>query len=89
MPLHPILVEKLNLALEAAPPLPLTPRDARLLAVPGAAHAVIGLRRAGKTTFLHQLLAQHREALPPERALYRRARGTGWFATLFTPCSGT
>ncbi|HLE85130.1 MAG TPA: AAA family ATPase, partial [Thermoanaerobaculia bacterium] len=47
-----------------------TPRDARLPPVPGKAHAVIGMRRAGKTTFLRQLLAERRSALPPERALY-------------------
>lgn len=32
-----------------------TPRDVRLPAVPGKTHAVIGMRRAGKTCFLHQL----------------------------------
>ena len=33
----------------------LTRRDVRLPAVPGKTHAVIGMRRAGKTCFLHQL----------------------------------
>ncbi|MFM9092311.1 MAG: ATP-binding protein [Verrucomicrobiota bacterium] len=33
----------------------LTRRDLRLPAVPGKTHAVIGMRRAGKTCFLHQL----------------------------------
>ncbi len=70
MPLHPVLEERLNAALSAAAPAAFTPRDARLPAVPGKAHAVIGMRRAGKTTFLHQLLAERRSALPPERALY-------------------
>jgi predicted AAA+ superfamily ATPase len=32
-----------------------TRRDIRLPAVPGKTHAVIGMRRAGKTCFLHQL----------------------------------
>jgi hypothetical protein len=32
----------------------------RLAAVPGKAHAVIGMRRAGKTTFLRQLLVDRR-----------------------------
>jgi hypothetical protein len=41
-----------------------------LPAVPGKVHAVIGMRRAGKTTFLRQLLAEHRAVLPHERALY-------------------
>lgn len=36
--------------------LPLTTRrDLRLPPVPGKTHAVIGMRRAGKTSFLHQL----------------------------------
>jgi hypothetical protein len=67
--LHPVLVEKLNAALGAAPPLTFTRRDARLPAVPGKVHAVIGMRRAGKTTFLRQLLDERRATLPPERAL--------------------
>jgi hypothetical protein len=70
MPLHLVLLEKLNAALGAAPSPAFTPRDARLPAVPGKVHAVIGMRRAGKTTFLRQLLAERRVALPPERSLY-------------------
>jgi hypothetical protein len=70
MPLHPVLEERLNAALRAVEPPAFTPRDARLPPVPGKAHAVIGMRRAGKTTFLRQLLAERRSALPPERALY-------------------
>jgi len=70
MPLHPVLEERLNAALGAAPPTAFTLRDARLPAVPGKAHAIIGMRRAGKTTFLNQLLAERRSALPPERAIY-------------------
>ncbi len=70
MPLHPVLVERLNAALQAVEPLAFTPRDARLPPVPGKANAVIGMRRAGKTTFLRQLLAERRSTLPSERALY-------------------
>ena len=46
----------------------LTRRDARLPELPGKAHALIGMRRAGKTTFLRQLLAERRQSVPPERA---------------------
>lgn len=70
MSLHPVLAEKLSTALAAALPPALTPRDARLAPVPGKVHAVIGMRRAGKTTFLHQLLTKLRTSLPPERAIY-------------------
>ena len=49
----------------AAPPPALTRRDVRLPGVPRKALAVIGMRRAGKTTFLWQLLAD------------RLAKGTG------------
>ena len=70
MTLHPVLTEKLNAALAPAQPLSFTRRDARLPAVPGKIHAVIGMRRTGKTTFLRQVLAERRGALPPERALY-------------------
>lgn len=70
MSLLPALQEKLNAALAPAPPLALTRRDAALPPVPGKVHAVIGMRRAGKTTFLRQLLQERRDTLPPERALY-------------------
>ncbi|MGH7151365.1 MAG: ATP-binding protein [Planctomycetota bacterium] len=70
MPVHPVLLEKLNAALEPARPWTFTRRDARLPAVAGKVHSVIGMRRAGKTTFLRQLLEERRAALPPERALY-------------------
>jgi hypothetical protein len=68
--LHPVLAEKLSAALAPAPPLAFTRRDARLPAVSGKVHAVIGMRRAGKTTFLRQLLDERREVSPPERAIY-------------------
>lgn len=70
MPLHPVLEERFNAALGEAAPAAFTSRDARLPAVPGKAHAVIGMHRAGKTAFLRQLLADRRSALPAERALY-------------------
>lgn len=70
MNLHPVLAEKLNTALATAPAFKLTRRDARLPAVAGKVHAVIGMRRAGKTTFLHQLRDDRRAAGAPERAVY-------------------
>ncbi|HET7626224.1 MAG TPA: ATP-binding protein [Verrucomicrobiae bacterium] len=70
MPLHPILADKLQAALRAIPARRLTRRDARLPAVAGKVHSVIGMRRAGKTTFLHQLQDELRARLPPERAVY-------------------
>ena len=70
MNLHPVLAERLSAALEPLPTVPLTRREAQLPALPGKAHAVIGMRRAGKTTFLRQLLAERRTGLPPERAIY-------------------
>lgn len=70
MALHPVLAEKLSTALAPAPAPPFTRRDARLPTVPGKVHSVIGMRRAGKTTFLRQLLEERRSVLAPERALY-------------------
>lgn len=72
MALHPVLLEKLNAALEPQPSAVLTRRDARLPAVPGKVHAVIGMRRAGKTTFLRQLQRERRSAVNGEdrRAVY-------------------
>jgi hypothetical protein len=68
--LHPVLEDKLNLALAPSPPFGLTGRDARLPAIPGKVHAVIGMRRVGKTTYLRQVQKDLRDHLPPERALY-------------------
>ncbi len=70
MNLHPILYEKLSGACSEDIPPTLTRRDAALPAVRGKVHAVIGMRRAGKTTFLRQLQAEQRLSMPPERAVY-------------------
>ena len=70
MALHPVLHEQLNTAVLALPQLRATRRDAVLPAVPGKVHAVIGMRRAGKTTFLRQLQAEWRNSVPPERVVY-------------------
>lgn len=70
MSLHPILAEKLSAAMAVEPSPAFTRRDARLPAVPGKVHAVIGMRRAGKTTFLRQLLRERRTQMPAERAIY-------------------
>lgn len=70
MALHPVLNEKLNAAVLAGPHLKATRRDSVLPAVPGKVHAVIGMRRAGKTTFLRQLQAEWRISIPPERVVY-------------------
>lgn len=68
--IQPILQEKILASLEA--PLPeLTRRDARVPAMPGKAMVVIGMRRSGKTSFLHQqrsdLIAAGRS---PQRLVY-------------------
>ena len=70
MSLHPVLLEKLNAALLPTAPANITARDASLPAVPGKVHAVIGMRRSGKTTFLRQLQAERRRTVAPERAVY-------------------
>lgn len=65
-----IIRDKILLALETPPP-DLTRRDQTVPGVSGKAFVVIGMRRAGKTTFLHQhradLIASGRS---PERLLY-------------------
>lgn len=70
MGLHQVLLEKLNAAVAEVVPASLTRRDAQLPAVPRKAHAVIGMRRAGKTSFLLQILAERRRTVPPHHALY-------------------
>lgn len=70
MSLHPVLAEKLAAALLPAALAEQTRRDAHLPQVAGKVHAVIGMRRAGKTTYLRQLLAERRRGLSAERAVY-------------------
>lgn len=55
-----------------ATPLPeFTPRDLDTSRIPGKVHAVIGMRRAGKTTFLMQCLAdRHRQGIAREQLVY-------------------
>lgn len=68
--LHPVLVEKLNETFADRGTASMTLRDATLPPVKGKVHAVTGMRRAGKTTFLRQLLADRRKTAPAERSLY-------------------
>ena len=70
MALHPVLEEKLNAALAPVPAEPMTRRDAALPEIPKKVHAVTGMRRSGKTTFLQQLAAESRRGAAPELALY-------------------
>lgn len=70
MSLHPVLAEKLSAALEEGSSEGLTRRDARLPGIGGKVHAVIGMRRAGKTTYLRQLLNDRWAMGAPERAVY-------------------
>lgn len=68
--LNPVLLDQLNRALLPTPRPKSTRRDIYLPDIPGKVHAVIGMRRAGKTTFLKQLQADRREENPPEHAIY-------------------
>jgi len=70
MGLDPVLNEKLNAALAPAAAAAVTRRDAELSAVPGKVHAVIGMRRSGKTTYLRQLREQWRSAADPARVVF-------------------
>ncbi len=66
--LRDVLRQKIADALAFEPPT-LTRRDARVPPLRGKAHAVIGMRRAGKTWFLHQCLADRLAAGTPRDAL--------------------
>lgn len=69
--LHPVLQDQLNSAVKPSSGLAkYTKRDAVLPDVDGKVHAIIGMRRAGKTTFLRQLQAELRAKAAPERAIY-------------------
>ena len=62
--------EKLNAAVAPGAELVATRRDAALPAIPGKVHAVIGMRWAGKTTYLRQLQSQWRASVEPARVVY-------------------
>jgi len=70
MSLHPVLTEKLNAAVVPSPELVATRRDETLPAIPGKVHAVVGMRRAGKTTYLRQLQSQWRTSAEAARVVY-------------------
>ncbi len=70
MALHPVLKENLNAAVLPGLQIEATRRDAALPAVRGKVYAVIGMRRAGKTTFLRQVQADLRASMPAERVVY-------------------
>ncbi len=72
MPILPAFAEILSAAAKPLPQKRITARDANLPAIPGKAHAIIGMRRAGKTTFLKQLQAEQRalQARAPEQSIY-------------------
>ncbi|MBN1472748.1 MAG: ATP-binding protein, partial [Syntrophaceae bacterium] len=64
------MLEKLNDGIAFGPQLNLTRRDAELPKVLGKVHAVIGMRRSGKSCFLRQLQSELRKKMPPERAVF-------------------
>lgn len=70
MPIESVLLEKLNDGIASAPSLRLTRRDAQLPPVSGKVHAVIGMRRTGKSCFLRQVQADLRAGITPERAVF-------------------
>jgi predicted AAA+ superfamily ATPase len=70
MEIHQVLRDKLDAGLLPATEARFTPRDVHLPAIANKAHAVVGMRRAGKTTFLRQLQAERQRQLVPERAVY-------------------
>ena len=70
MNLHPVLNEKLSVAVAPGPELSATRRDAVLPAVPGKVHAVVGMRRTGKTTYLRQLQWEWRRTIEAARVVY-------------------
>lgn len=63
-----VIRQKIADALAFEPPA-LTRRDARVAEIPRKARAIVGMRRSGKTCFLHQCLADRLAAQAPREAL--------------------
>ncbi len=70
MSLTPVLLATLNTALKPGKTPAYILRDTFLPEVPGKVHAVTGMRRSGKTTYLRQLIDARREDVPFERVVY-------------------
>ena len=70
MDLHPVLKEKLEAGLSQVQEKRLTPRDVRLPTVVNKVHAVVGMRRVGKSTYLRQLQSALQNRYGSERAVY-------------------
>lgn len=65
-----VIQDKILTAIEAPPPL-LTRRDVSLPPIRDKAFAIVGMRRAGKTTYMHQLRADRLAAgARPEQLVY-------------------
>jgi predicted AAA+ superfamily ATPase len=64
------LQEQLNAAVRELPRTALTRRDLCVPTIPNKAHAIIGMRRAGRTCFLRQLQNACRAKVPAERAIF-------------------
>jgi predicted AAA+ superfamily ATPase len=63
-----VIREKIADSLSSKLPV-LTRRDAIVPAIPNKAHAVIGMRRTGKSCFLHQCMADRLKSGTPRDAL--------------------
>ncbi len=63
-----VIRQKLADALAFEPPR-MTRREARVPAIPGKAHALIGMRRSGKTWFMHQSLQERLDGGAPRESL--------------------
>ena len=74
---RPVIRQKI-LDAQAAPLPVLTPRDVWLPTLQGKALAVIGMRRAGKTSFLWQQLAQRHGHLASGGGLHPLGRRGGY-----------
>ncbi|MBM3794173.1 MAG: ATP-binding protein [Acidobacteria bacterium] len=68
MGLRDVICQKLADTI-ASKPVEATSRDIKLTKLPRRAHAIIGMRRAGKTSFLHQCLQERLAAGTPREAL--------------------
>lgn len=70
MNLHPVLRDRLEAGLLPAPVAGMTPRYVRLPDISNKVHAVVGMRRVGKSTFLRQVQAERQRRSGAESAVY-------------------
>ena len=70
MMIHPVLKEKMQAGIKPVSLTGITRRDVQLPSIERKVHAVVGMRRVGKTVFLRQIQAEKQQILGVNQVVY-------------------